>query len=204
MTQQRIGIYAGTFDPVHTGHIAFALQAAEWAQLDKLYFVPERRPRHKQGVEHFGHRVAMLERATQPHPAFEVMELEDVNFSVEHTLPRLRRRFPDDQLVFLFGSDAVQQLQNWPLAKRLISGHELVIGMRAQTKRAQLEQLITAWPTQPKALTIIDSYAAAISSSKIRNGLRQRQKVDGLLASVERYSGQNWLYVSLSQPSVAL
>jgi nicotinic acid mononucleotide adenylyltransferase len=131
------------------------------------------------------------------------LELEDINFSVESTLPRLRRRFPNDQLVFLFGSDAAQKLANWPLAEKLLSGQELVVGLRGQDKRAQLEQVMVAWPIQPNAVTIIDSYAAAISSSKIRNGLRQRQKVDGLLSSVERYSGQNWLYVSLSQPSAA-
>lgn len=198
MAKQRIGIYAGTFDPVHTGHITFALQATRWGKLDKLYFLPERRPRYKKGVEHFGHRVAMLERAITPHPAFSVLELEDANFSVEHTLPRLRQRFPDDQLVFLFGSDAVRQLHSWPLAERLLSGYELIIGLRGQTKRAQLEQLITAWPVQPKALTIIDSYAPTVSSSRVRHGLRQREQVEGLLTSVERYSGQNWLYVSLS------
>ncbi len=203
MAKQRIGIYAGTFDPVHTGHITFALQAARWGKLDKLYFLPERRPRHKKGVEHFGHRAAMLERAITPHPAFAILDdMEDVNFSVERTLPRLRRRFPNDQLVFLFGSDVARQLSSWPLAERLISGHELIVGLRGQTKRTQLEQIITAWPTQPKALTIIDSYAPTVSSSRVRHGLQQQQPVDGLLTSVERYSGQNWLYVSLSQPPV--
>lgn len=202
--RSRVGIYAGTFDPVHTGHIAFALQAAKWGKLDKLYFVPERRPRHKQGVEHFGHRVAMLERAIQPHPAFGVLELEDVNFSVEYTLPRLRRRFPNDRLVFLFGSDVVKQLQSWPKAKRLIGGYELVIGLRDQTTRGQLEQTMADWPVQPGAVTVIDSYAATVSSSQVRDGLRQRHKVDGLLASVERYSGKNWLYVSLSKSPAVL
>src|SRR3982751_4027627 len=112
--RSRIGIYAGTFDPVHAGHIAFALQAMERADLDSLCFLPERRARTKQGVEHFGHRVAMLRRATQPHPKFSVLELDDVSFTVERTLPALYKRFPQTQLIFLFGSDAVEQLPNWP------------------------------------------------------------------------------------------
>ena len=134
---RRIGIYAGTFDPVHTGHVAFALQAMEKAKLDKLYFLPERRPRHKKGVEHFGHRVAMLQRAVKPHPKFAVLELDDVSFSIERTLPRLKREFLSDQLVFLFGSDAIQHLGNWPLAERLLASSELVIGLRSQDDRLQ-------------------------------------------------------------------
>src|SRR5581483_3364510 len=88
---KRIGIYSGVFDPVHAGHIGFALQAVERAGLDKVYFLPERRPYHKQGVEHFGHRVAMLKRATRPHPALSVLELEDISFTVERTLPKLQK-----------------------------------------------------------------------------------------------------------------
>src|SRR3982750_4185468 len=99
----RIGIYAGVFDPVHAGHIAFALQAGDKARLDKIYFLPERRPRHKQGVEHFGHRVAMLKRASKPHTKLDVLELEDISFNMERTLPRLQKKLKGEQLVFLFG-----------------------------------------------------------------------------------------------------
>jgi nicotinate-nucleotide adenylyltransferase len=73
MANNRIGIYSGTFDPVHSGHISFALQSLKAAKLDKVYFLPERRPRNKQQVEHFGHRVAMLKRAIKPYPEFNVL-----------------------------------------------------------------------------------------------------------------------------------
>src|SRR5262249_6224728 len=106
-TTSRIGIYAGTFDPVHSGHGAFALEAIEASRLDEIYFLPERQPRGKQQVEHFGHRTGMLERALKPHPRLKVMELVDANFSVRRTLPQLRRRFAGSELVFLFGSDIV-------------------------------------------------------------------------------------------------
>ena len=79
----RIGIYAGTFDPVHIGRVTFALQSLEAAKLDEVYFLPERRPRGKATPEHFGHRVGMLKRALEPHERLRVLELVDVNFSVE-------------------------------------------------------------------------------------------------------------------------
>lgn len=202
MKSRRIGIYAGTFDPVHAGHIAFALQAMDHARLDKLYLLPERRPRQKKGVEHFGHRVAMLRKAIQPHPKFEVLELDDVSFSIVRTLPKLRDQFRGDQLVFLFGSDAVVDLPVWPQADRFLKEAELVIGCRTGDDTDRLQGLIDSWPMQPRSCLIFDSYAPEVSSGRVRAALQERQPVRGLLKSVEHYSNHNWLYVSLASTPV--
>lgn len=194
----RIGIYAGTFDPVHVGHITFALQSLQAAKLDKVYFLPERRPRDKQQVEHFGHRSAMLNKAAKPHPQFEVLELVDVSFSVARTLPFLKNKFPNDELVFLFGSDVVVNLADWPKSDSLLKAGDLVIGIRSKDSRNKIKRIVESWPIQPKAVTMFDSYAPAVSSGKIRDALRRRKKADGLLKSVERYSNHHWLYVSLA------
>ena len=196
---QRIGIYAGAFDPVHAGHVAFALQAIETAQLDRVYFLPERRPRSKQGVEHFGHRVAMLKRASAPHRKFGVLEYVDISFSVARTLPRLQKQFRGDQLVFLFGSDAVSHLPAWPNAERLLKSSELVVGVRASADVALVRRQIAAWANQPLALAIFDSYAPDVSSGAVRAALRGRRPVRGLLLSVARYCDRHWLYVSFAK-----
>ena len=193
---KRIGIYSGSFDPVHAGHISFALQAVEQAKLDKVYFLPERRPRYKQGVEHFGHRVAMLKRASKPHAKLGVLELEDVSFTMERTLPKLQKRFVDKQLVFLFGSDVAQQLPTWPKAKNLLGSSELVVGVRKESILEHIRQDIAGWPAKPQQLYIFESYAADVSSGKVREALRSRKYVRGLLTSVARYANHNWLYIS--------
>jgi nicotinate (nicotinamide) nucleotide adenylyltransferase len=194
----RIGIYSGVFDPVHAGHIAFALQAVDKARLDKMYFLPERRPAHKQGVEHFAHRVAMLKRAAKPHPKFDVLELPDISFTVKRTLPQLEKIFLGDELVFLFGSDAVKGLPFWPAAERLLMDSELVVGLRNQDELQATKKQIQAWPFWPKAVTIIKSYAPDISSGRVREALYQRRTVKGLLSSVRNYSNRHWLYVSFN------
>jgi nicotinate-nucleotide adenylyltransferase len=194
---KRIGIYAGTFDPVHAGHVAFALQALRAAQLDEVYFLPERRPRGKQHVEHFGHRVAMLKQAIKPHPQFKVLELPDVSFTVQYTLPRLYERFGGSELLFLFGSDVISKLPEWPLAERLIGKHELIIGVRGKDDQTALQQKITDWHLQPLAVTLLDSYAPAVSSGKIRRALGRGAPAEGSLPSVARYSNRHWLYVQL-------
>ena len=78
----KVGIFSGTFDPVHAGHIAFALEAMESAGLDKVYFLPESMPRRKSGVTHYAHRLAMLELALKPYNKLSILELPDKQFSV--------------------------------------------------------------------------------------------------------------------------
>ena len=194
----RIGIYAGTFDPVHSGHITFALQAMEHAGLDAIYFLPERKPRQKQGVEHFGHRVAMLKRACKPHPKFSVLELDDVSFTIRRTLPVLQKEFQDSQLVFLFGSDAIAQLPNWNFSDKLLQKCELVVGVRSTETMQDVINAVGQWETAPKHLYAFNSYAPEIAASEIRKALRTNQNTKGALSSVKQYSNQNWLYVSVS------
>jgi len=193
----RVGIFAGVFDPVHAGHIALALQATEAAKLDKLYFLPERKPAHKQGATHFGHRVAMLQQALRPHPKFSIIELPDISLSVKRTLPQLQKRFKGEQLIFLFGSDRAVSIPQWDYADRLLQQCELVVGMRQGDRAADLKREIESWGQPPLALTTFRSYAADVSSGKVREALYRRASVRGLLQSVKKYSNKNWLYVSI-------
>lgn len=197
MSAKKIGIYSGAFDPVHAGHISFALQAIEHAKLDKLYFLPERRPRQKPGVEHFAHRVAMIKHASLPYEKFYVLESVETKFSVKRTLPMLKQKFQDDQLVFLFGSDAVADLPQWPHIEQMLTSCELVIAAREGSDTEQLQELISGWPVAPKSAVLLNSFAPKVSSTTVRHGLRSRQPVSGLLKSVVRYCDNHWLYVSV-------
>lgn len=194
---KRIGIYSGTFNPVHAGHVAFALQAMQAAKLDTLYFLPERHPRHKKGVEHFAHRVAMLKQAVRPYPKFDVLELDDISFSVQRTLPKLQVLFAGGELVFLVGSDTVRHMAEWPHSNRLFADVELVVAMRRGQTVNETKQIIAAWPQSP-VVTLINSYAPDVSSTDVRRALQTRQPTKGLLKSVSRYSNHHWLYVSVA------
>ncbi len=193
----RIGLYAGAFNPVHIGHITFALQALQQAKLDVVYFLPERRPRHKPGIEHFGHRVAMLQRALAPYSRFQVLELDELCFSVPRTLPKLISRFAGAETIFLFGSDVGGQIGRWPDAAKLLDNSEIVIGLRHKAPGI-IDRLVADWPTNPKRLHQVDSYAPDISSDRIREALHRRRDISGILKSVKHYSNRNWLYVSVA------
>lgn len=194
---RRIGIYAGTFNPVHTGHIAFALQAVAAAKLDGVVFLPERQPRFKSGVEHFGHRVAMLKAAVRPHPDLAVLELVDRNFTVRRTWPQLQALFTDATLVLLMGSDAVLHLPSWPLAEKLINESELAIGVREEHDVEEVSASVGTWRVSPKQCYVFKSFAPDISSSAVREAIQTQRHRSGLLHSVHKYARRNWLYVSL-------
>jgi nicotinate-nucleotide adenylyltransferase len=194
----RIGIYSGTFNPVHSGHVTFALQTLQAANLDKIYFLPERRPRYKKNVEHYGHRVAMIRRALHLHPKLEVLETDDISFTVSRTLPRLQQQFRGAQLVFLLGSDVAMHLHDWPAVEVLLNRSELVIGMRTDASWQEVRLRLSALPASPVRVHVVESFAPDVSSHEVREGLRQRRHVRGLLSSVAHYSNRNWLYISLS------
>lgn len=194
---KRIGIYAGVFNPVHAGHIAFALQAMKTAKLDGVVFVPERNPRYKPEAEHFAHRVAMLKRAILPHPAMAVLELVDRRFTVTRTWPQLESIFAGHELVLLAGSDVAVHIPEWKRSERMLKSCELVVGVRDSHELPEVKLLIATWETAPKKLHIFESYNADVSSGEVREAIRRSHEAKGLLRSVQQYARRNWLYVSL-------
>jgi nicotinate-nucleotide adenylyltransferase len=194
---KRIGIFAGTFDPVHSGQVAFALAALEQAGLDRVYFLPERRPRHKKHVEHYGHRVAMVRRALAPHPRLEVLETDDISFTVRRTYRRLRSQFDGAQLVLLMGAEQLESLPAWPGADRLWTGCELVLALRAESNLAEVRTQLAGLPLATARVHLVPAPSPLVTEHAVQRGLRERRYVPGLLASVAHYSNHKWLYVQL-------
>jgi nicotinate-nucleotide adenylyltransferase len=194
----RIGIYAGAFNPVHTGHIAFALQALRSAGLDEVVFLPERQPRYKPDVEHFAHRTAMIKRALRPYRNLSVLELVDRHFTVSRTLPQLQSLFAGNELVFMAGSDTALGIPRWQYSKRLLTTSGLVIGVRSEHQMEAIEAAIAQWPVKPRELEIIQSYASDVSSADVRQALRTGTHTKGLLSSVGRYARREWLYITVT------
>lgn len=114
----RIGIFGGTFDPVHLGHLLLAESAREQCGLDEVWFVPAAVPPHKRNCKRTEaiHRVEMLKLAVGGQEAFRVCELEiergGVSFTVD-TLVRVLQMRPEATLHLLIGADTLADLPNW-------------------------------------------------------------------------------------------
>jgi nicotinate-nucleotide adenylyltransferase len=131
----RLGIFGGTFDPVHYGHLLLAESCREQAALDAVWFLPTAVPPHKQGREltPVERRVEMLELATAGHEAFSVCRYEaergGVNYTAD-TLAHFREEDPGRELFFLMGADMLGDLPNWYQSERICRLATLVVVRR--------------------------------------------------------------------------
>src|SRR5208283_146178 len=121
----RIGIFGGTFDPVHLGHLIVAEQCREQGRLDEVCFIPAARPPHKQerSVTPFAQRLEMLALAVAGQPAFRVEDLEDHRPGPSYTadtLEELRRSRPDAEFLLIVGTDTLEDLPHWVDPVRII------------------------------------------------------------------------------------
>lgn len=168
---KRIGILAGTFDPIHEGHIGFCLEAAERGHLEKVYILPEREPRFKQHVGMFTARIAAIKEAIAPHPNLGIITLDEPYFSVATTLPQLHAQFDPARITLLIGSDvACMSLPNWQNLESLTMEVDFIVSIRGDSTVRDVQQCMrnieTHYPTF--RYTIIDSPHRDVSSSKIR------------------------------------
>lgn len=169
---KRIGVFSGTFNPVHHGHIGFALEAANRCGLDKVIFIPEAEPRAKLNVAPVCQRANQLKNAIGSNLKFEVMLLQETKFTVRQTLPQLQKTFNESQLYMLIGSDVVQNLHNWPNLGELLEAVTLVIGLRAndteEWAKSMLQQL-----KMPVKFVVVKSPHPEVSSTKINATLQK-------------------------------
>jgi nicotinate-nucleotide adenylyltransferase len=135
----RLGIFGGSFDPVHLGHLILAEQCRVLEELDRVLFIPAARPPHKsdQELTPFHHRVEMLTLAISGNPGFEVDELEKdrpgPSYTVD-TLEAIHRREPAAELWLILGADSVVDLPKWYEPRRIVElAGLLVVGRPGMT-----------------------------------------------------------------------
>ncbi len=133
--QPRVGLFGGTFDPVHIGHLILAEQCREQAALDEVWFLPAARPPHK--LDHpptpFTQRVEMLALAVAGNSHFRISEIENERSGPSYTvdtLEELTRRCPTHGWHFIVGADSVPELPRWHLPDRILELAQLLIVAR--------------------------------------------------------------------------
>jgi len=194
----RVGLFGGTFDPVHKGHIVFALQAMEMAGLDEIVFLPETLPRHKKDVTHVTHRVVMLKDALKPYPKLKVELLPDKKFLFATSMPRIRKLYPDATLNMLIGTDVLSHLSVWPMAKQFIKELGLIVAVRGEKDERHAHQLLASLPVEPRESHVLVSKHKFLASRDLRSELRKGNNPEGMLKSVSSYAKKNWLYDSVA------
>ena len=121
---KRVGVFGGTFDPVHVGHLAIALAALESVPLDRVLFVPARRSplKDRDPIASAADRVTMLESAIASEPRFALSPVELERDGVSYTVDTLEALRKEGELFLILGSDALADLARWRAPDRI---HEL-------------------------------------------------------------------------------
>ena len=196
-----IGVLGGTFDPVHTGHLAIAKAARERLNLAQVLFVPAGVPWLKWGrdITPAEQRVEMLELAVAPYPAFRVsrVELERPGHSyTTDTLEQLKRELGGDvELYFILGEDALSELPLWHQPQRIVELCHLVAARRPGSRPPDLKSLEGVLPGVSSRVIILDNEPVNASSSGIRERVARNQSIEGLVPdAVARYIDEHGLY----------
>ena len=128
----RIGVFGGTFDPVHVGHLAIALAALESVPLDRVLFVPVRRSplKDRDPLASTADRVAMLETAIASEPRFALSRAELEREGVSYTVDTLEQLRSQGELFLILGSDALADLARWRAPDRIRELATIIVAAR--------------------------------------------------------------------------
>jgi len=215
----KLGIFGGTFNPIHFGHLRVAEEARELAGLDKVIFIPSGTPPLKtKDIAPASHRYAMTKLAVRNNPFFDVLDIEcrgrQKSYTVK-TLEKLRELYPDDRLHFMLGIDAFLDIPNWHRSEILLSLADFIILSRPDrrfedmaaspylsVKRPLLRkldrELETAYMTtlsNGRIIILAKVSPVNISATDIRTRMKQGQSIKYLLpAEVESYIISHHVY----------
>ncbi len=172
----RIGIFGGTFDPIHLGHLIMAQDAMETGNLDRVLFLPAGAPPLKmaQPATPPSTRLEMVDHAIADNPHFTSDDsdlLEDrPSYSVD-AVRRLKLRFPKDEIFWILGADQLAQLDKWRNVETLVREVEFIA-----LGRPGVELDRESIPPHTR-FAFATTHAMNISSSEIRQRLRNGQSV---------------------------
>jgi nicotinate-nucleotide adenylyltransferase len=197
----RIGIYGGTFDPVHFGHLLLAEQCREQCRLDQVWFVPAGVPPHKQsaGITPGAQRAEMLEFALAGASDFAVDRREikrsGPSFTVE-TLRELRHERPEDELFFLIGADSLHDLPTWREPREIAILATLVVVNRGHAPSPAVDTLIPHLGAAAVArIQIVEMPGIEFSSRDMRRRVREGRSIRFMTPrAIEQYLLEHQLY----------
>mgnify|MGYP002625552097 CR=1 FL=1 len=176
---RRIGLFGGSFDPVHLGHLLMAQAAREELNLDTVYFIPAAQSPFKPGSQPAPSelRLQLLRLALAGQTFCEVDDRELRRVVISYTIETVRdyhRRFPDAQLIYLIGADHAPQLPRWREANELARLLDFAIIPRPGDHPVPLPE-----PFRGQTLR---GFPFGVSSSQIRSRVRSGLPIDQLVS----------------------
>ena len=200
---KNIGLFGGTFDPVHNGNLHIARAFADETGLDTVVFLPAGAPYHTPQATQTSaaHRLAMTELAAAEDARFAVSDCDIVRGGATYTFDTVqifRQQFPASRLWWLLGSDSLMKLHTWKKWQTLVKQTHIAVAMREGDSLGQTPRELHAWlgeALQNGSVRILQAPLYDISSTRIRQDIRNGSLPDGLIPpQVARYIRKHGLY----------
>ena len=171
---RRIGLYSGSFNPIHHGHVMLANYLVEFSDLDELWFVvsPQNPLKKKTDLMDDSDRLKMVELALGDDPR---MRASDIEFGLPkpsytiNTLRALSEQYPDDQFVFICGMDSLEGFPRWREYQAILDNYELLVFPRKGYDGGEL--------THHPHVKVLETPIIEVSSTFIRNCMREGRDV---------------------------
>ncbi len=199
----RVGIFGGTFDPIHRGHLRAAAAVRSRFKLDRVFFIPSNTPPHKRrpDMAPAADRLAMVGFAVRGRRGFEACAVEvrspRTSYSI-HTLAKIRKLFPGARLFFILGADAFLEIKTWREWRRVLDQCVFIVmtrpGSSLRAARAVLEPEYRGRMAAVRKTTDADAQiragrtilffrtdALSVSSTDIRRRVREGRPITGLV-----------------------
>ena len=199
---QKIGVFGGTFDPVHYGHIYLVKQAIDECALSQVVVIPANEQPFKldQAVTKGVHRYNMAKLAFEHDDKISVSDIElkkgDISYTVD-TLRELKKRYGEDaQISFIAGTDTFLKIEQWKGADELLNDYSFIIGTRPGYRESELDDVISRLKGYYNTEVVkINNVQIPVSSTEIKEMIKSGKGCgEALPPEVERYITANELY----------
>lgn len=198
--RERLGLFGGTFDPPHVGHLILASEARSQLDLTRVLWTVTPDPPHKQDqfITSLQHRLAMVRLAIQGDPRFEISDIElnrpGPHYTVD-TIRLLAEQNPSAEIVPIIGGDSLHDLPTWHQPKELVYAAHWVGVMRRPGEEPDLKELERELPGISSKVHYVDAPLLEIASREIRSRVASGRPYRYYLPNpVYEYIQQNHLY----------
>lgn len=199
LLNKKIGLYFGSFNPIHYGHLIVANKAQQDMNLDEVWFVVSPQNPHKKNsgtLEDENHRLEMVKIAIEDEPRFSAC---DVEFQLpkpsytHHALRILRKENPETNFYIIAGSDTQRKIGHWVSSDEILEHHEVIVYPRSLSKK-DLSWSLTP-TTESKSTYLKDAPVFDVSATYIREHIQKNQSIRYLVPDqVIKYIKENNLF----------
>ncbi|MBH40753.1 MAG: nicotinate (nicotinamide) nucleotide adenylyltransferase [Chloroflexi bacterium] len=197
--RQRIGLYGGTFDPIHFGHLAVARDVQAQFGLDQVLFIPAAQsPFRNPPIASSKHRLAMVQLAVADTEIFRASAIDiqrsGPSFMID-TVETISAQHPKWDLFILIGADAFRELPAWRRSGDLLKSATFIVVPRSSFSTTIPDELSDQHSSPPANIHVHHMPPIDISASSIREQIAQDLPIDSLVpATVDRYINSHRLY----------